>query len=162
MIKKTGFLLALVCFMLIACSPSKTQYKIGMMDFVTGQWGNNADTSNMFYESWQKVNDSTYNGTAYTLNSSSDTLFSETVSLTERNGIISYSPSVNDQNEGKAVPFVFSKQDGDSLYWFVNEKHDFPKAIVYKKTDDDSLLVWIEGVVFGEFRKEMFPMKKIN
>jgi Domain of unknown function (DUF6265) len=154
--------LLLVFFLIVSCKPSKTEYKIGVMDFIVGSWGNNADTANMFYESWQKTNDSTFTGTAYTLGGAGDTLFSESVSLTERNGIISYNPSVKDQNEDKAVPFVFSKQEGDSIYWFTNPKHDFPKAIVYKKISADSILVWIEGVVFEEFRKELFPMNKLK
>lgn len=160
--KNFYFILLAALFLIISCKPTKTEYKLGMMDFISGSWGNNADTSNMFYESWQKVNDSTFNGTAYTLGSNTDTLFSELVSLTERNGIISYNPSVKDQNQGEAVPFIFSKQEGDSIYWFTNPKHDFPKAIVYKKISPDSILVWIEGVVFEEFRKELFPMKKLK
>lgn len=152
-------LAAFVC--VTGCNPIKTEYKIGMMDFIEGKWGNASDTSNMFFEEWYKANDSTFLGHAFTINSVNDTLFQEEVSLTERNGVIAYSPSVKDQNEGKTVPFVFTQQKDDE-YWFVNEKHDFPKAIVYRKSDNDSLIASIEGVVFGEFRKEFFPMKKLK
>ncbi|HNR18417.1 MAG TPA: DUF6265 family protein [Bacteroidia bacterium] len=154
-------LVAAAIFCFVSCTPPKTEYKLGMMDFIVGSWGNAADTSNMFFEEWHKANDSTFVGHAFTINSANDTLFQEVVSLTERNGVIAYSPSVKDQNEGKAVPFVFTQQKGDE-YWFVNEKHDFPKAIVYRKSSNDSLIASIEGVVFGEFRKEFFPMKKLK
>lgn len=155
------YLIAVVVLFFASCTPPKTEYKLGMMNFIEGKWGNTADTSNMFFEEWQKANDSTFIGHAFTINSVNDTLFQEEVSLTERMGVIAYSPSVKDQNEGKAVPFVFTQQKGDE-YWFVNEKHDFPKAIVYRKSSTDSLVASIEGVVFGEFRKEFFPMKKIK
>lgn len=159
--KRILYLIAVAILFVASCTLPKTEYKIGMMNFIEGKWGNVADTSNMFFEEWHKANDSTFIGHAFTINSANDTLFQEEVSLTERNGVIAYSPSVKDQNEGKAVPFVFTQQKGDE-YWFVNEKHDFPKAIVYRKSTDDSLIASIEGVVFGEFRKEYFPMKKLK
>lgn len=129
------------------------------LDFIIGNWGNENDSTNKFYESWQKVDENKYAGKAYTL-AGNDTAFSEVVELKFQNGVVEYSPSVKDQNEGKSVPFKLSKVENDDIFWFTNPTHDFPTAIVYKKISDDSMLVWIEGTVYGELKREYFPMAR--
>lgn len=151
--KKNIPILALVALL----SSCKNDFE--KLDFIIGSWGNENDSTNKFYESWQKSDENKYAGKAYTL-AGNDTAFSEVVELKFQNGEVEYSPSVKDQNEGKAVPFKLTKVEKGNEFWFTNPTHDFPTAIVYKKISGDSILVWIEGTVFGELKREYFPMAR--
>ena len=161
---------AIILFNLLACNNSapKAELKSGdpnqknsilMLSWLIGKWKSVNDKL-ITYEIWEKKNDQLYSGTSFTLKGE-DTLFQESITLQQNGNEIYYIPLVKDQNEGKPVPFKFTKiKDGE--YYFENPEHDFPQVIIYKNPQPDFLCARIEGISEGVFHKEDFNFVRIE
>jgi len=82
-------------------------------------------------EKWGKVNDSLLISKSYRINGA-DTTTLETVELKYSNGVITYAPTVPDQNEGKPVTFTLISIQNWLNYTFENKQHDYPQQIIYQ------------------------------
>lgn len=138
----------------------KTFSQLEKAEWYIGEWAN-ASADGELTERWKKVNDSVFFGESYFVTPAKDTVFSETVALTETNGILSYTVTVPNQNDEKPVRFdATSVTDTEIIY--ENPKHDFPNKIVYRKVGNDSLVAEIFGLKKGEPATEKFAMKKLK
>lgn len=107
--------------------------------FMEGTWKQESGES---YEHWDRVNDGNLKGFVYELKNGQP-IVSEYVSITLSGKDIVYTATVLNQNEGKGVDFKLTQTD--NTYSFENPKHDFPRKIVYKRLNDNELLVKVSG-----------------
>ncbi|MBF0693463.1 MAG: hypothetical protein IR153_00225 [Flavobacterium sp.] len=127
-------------------------------DWMVGTWQHKSAEGNLT-EHWEKLNDSTYHGHAYFIYGK-DTLHNERVVLSKRKGAITYSPTVQGQNEDKPVDFAFVSFENGKLT-FENPAHNYPQKIVYQKKAD-SLVAEISGIQQGKMSSERFAMSKMK
>lgn len=146
----------------ILSSGDTTPVKLSLERFnwLEGNWSAKNKDGSLSFENWKKLNDSTMVGNSYVL-SGKDTLFSEKMSLEERNSNINYIPVVSNQNDGKPVPFELMSF-GPGTIIFENTEHDFPTHIQYILINSDSLVAEISGKKKGKKAKEIFPYKRIK
>ncbi len=128
------------------------------LSWLQGEWINDADTPAITYETWKTVSDTLMTGEGYSIENG-DTIFHEMIEIKVVNNIVCYIPSVDNQNDGKAVVFKL-KNAKDGLFEFSNPQHDFPQTIVYEKAGNDSLLASIEGVNNGKPSKMSFLFRR--
>jgi hypothetical protein len=157
-------LLSLLPLALGACSSSPggmnaTNYhnNLTSASWLLGVWVYQSPKGDIF-ESWKKLNDSSFVGHSYTM-AGSDTITAEEIRLVERNGEVNYIPSVPDQNMGLPVKFKMTSMTDNELI-FENPQHDFPQRISYQRLTDDSLVAEISGLMKGENRSQRFPMHR--
>lgn len=131
--------------------------KIEEVKWLLGTWVNEF-TPEFSQESWTKENDSTFSAFSFTL-VHNDTVFSETMSLQQKDGNLLL--TVVEVNPNEAVPVTFRLVSSDKRkFVFENKKHDFPKRIIYTHPVKDSLHAWIEGPVDGENKQLHFHFSK--
>lgn len=90
----------------------------------------------------------------------SDTLMSEHLEIFASDSGVYYKALVNGQNEGLPVFFHLTHQEHDSLV-FSNPEHDFPRFIIYKIFNNDSLRIDVRNEI-GKMSKgfQLFMIKK--
>lgn len=125
--------------------------------WLLGRWENNSEQGNLS-EIWEKKNDSLYIGTSY-FEIGEDTVFSESVELIEKEGVLNYIVSISEGDQGPTA-FKLTKSSDTELV-FENPKHDFPQTITYTHKGD-SVIAVISGKEKGKPKKEVFAMKKVN
>ena len=135
----------------------KTYAELEKAAWLQGSWGNSSPEGNLT-ESWEKANDSVYNGNTYFV-IGKDTVFTEKIRLEETNGKLAYITAVSDQNGGQPIRFELISATDEQLV-FGNPAHDFPQKITYKKISNDSLIAEISGLRQGKPATETFAMKK--
>lgn len=101
-------------------------------DWLLGNWKRvNDEAENETFESWQKINDSEYQGVGFTLKNG-DTISQEKMQLVKHNN--QWNLSISLPSEPQATVFKVTKIDSQSFVC-ENELNDFPKKIEY----------WFEG-----------------
>ncbi|MFY0483362.1 DUF6265 family protein [Flavobacterium sp. PLA-1-15] len=165
--KKALPLLAFVLLGTISCKKEtvveetivtkKKFVEIEKANWFLGRWENNSQEGNLS-ETWEKINDSTFSAETYFV-IKSDTVFSEKVTLEERNGELSYIVITPNQNNAQPVPFKLTQNTGQKLV-FENPEHDYPNTIIYNQVGSDSLVAEIKGLKDGKEKNEFFRMKK--
>lgn len=130
---------------------------IDQSSWILGQW-QNLSVEGEVYESWEKLNDSTYKGLSFFVRGT-DTLSKEILSLEQRGKDLFYVPTVNNQNNGKPVTFKLTSASENQLV-FENPIHDFPQKITYTKITEDSIVAKISGTIENQERFEEFPMNR--
>lgn len=144
-----------------AVSETKTEKHYESLEkasWLIGKWGNTTPEGALS-EFWEKKNDSTYHGESYFVVGGKDTVFSESIELTEANGKLAYIVTMPGQNNEKPVRFDLTSGDENSMV-FENPAHDFPNKITYKKVSNDSLVAEIHGTQNGKRASETFAMKR--
>ena len=127
-------LLFLACF-IFSCHAQETIN----IDFLLGTWKmENKDT----YEVWQKEGNK-FTGHAYKLIDDQKQI-TETLEIEVIDGDVVYSPTVPNQNDGKAIPFKLNRSIHDLLS-FENMAHDFPKKIRYQRINETRIHVSVLG-----------------
>ncbi|WP_317897469.1 DUF6265 family protein [Aurantibacillus circumpalustris] len=159
---KTICILAVTCFLISCSNETKNTSDIGKMtidqaSWILGKW-QNVSIEGSVSEHWDKLNDSTYSGRGLFIQGK-DTLSKEILSLEQHGVDLYYIPTVNKQNDGKAVNFKLSSMK-ENVMVFENPSHDFPQKITYNKITSDSLVATISGMVEGKERSESFPMSR--
>lgn len=134
-----------------------TKDKIKTADWLIGNWENKLEKGTLS-ETWEKANDSTFNGKSFFIKDK-DTLNNETIVLSQKGDALFYIPVVEGQNNNEPVIFKMTKSDLKQLV-FENRKHDFPQKISYTKITNDSIVAQISGVVNGKTESESYPMKR--
>lgn len=155
------FTMLIAASVFVSCKKSeerKIKYaEIGKASWLVGRWENETQ-GGILSESWEKVNDSTFEGKSYFIKDK-DTLHSESVVLSETKGNVIYSPTVQGQNNGLPVAFRLTSAT-DKKMVFENPAHDYPQKIVYTQITKDSLVAEISGKQQGKASAEKYPMKK--
>ena len=136
---------------------TKKYPKLEEAKWLIGSWGNSTKEGDLT-ESWNQLNDSTLSGKT-TFITGKDTLFTETIEITQVNDSLLYNTKVSNQNEGKTVSFKAVALTKNQIV-FENPKHDFPQKIAYTKISSDSLVAKISGKKNGKESFEEYPMKK--
>lgn len=154
-------LLLTVILIISSCSSTSTTVKsspsLSSIAWLLGNW-ENVSPKRTLCEQWRKLDDSTFSGQSFVIRNA-DTTYLETVRLHMRDGIISYNPTVPDQNEGKSVQFILTSADKQN-FTFENPQHDFPKKIVYMLKEDGSLHAHLEGLEKGKAAVQDFYMTR--
>jgi len=109
-------------------------------------------------ETWIKENDSTFSAKSYFIKEE-DTLHNETILLTQKNDIITYSAKIVGENNDKSIDFKLTSSTENNCV-FENPSHDYPQKITYKKTNNNSLIATIFGIQQGKKSIENYLMKK--
>lgn len=157
---KNFYTLAFVAFLtIVSCKENENpaKDKIKTADWLIGNWENRLEQGTLS-ESWEKSNDSTFNGKSFFIKDK-DTLNNETIVLSQNGEDLFYIPVVQGQNNNEPVIFTMTKADAKQLV-FENPKHDFPQRISYTKITKDSIVATISGVVNGKTKGESYPMKR--
>ena len=95
-------------------------------------------------ESWQRVNDTLFQGFSAFLLPSGDTASYEHIKLIRNDNTWWYIPTVSNQNEGKEVRFRLTNATDTSMI-FENKTHDLPQRIGYIRTSATSIHAYISG-----------------
>ncbi len=129
------------------------------MAWLAGKWQNKTPDG-IAFENWRVADDSTLKGESGFIKGA-DTVISETIVLEQRNNVVSYVPTVKNQNEGKAIPFKLIEAAGDSFV-FSNPAHDFPDKITYLKKAATAMHARISGKMGGKETTETFTLEKVE
>ena len=156
--KKTTLVL-IVAAMAFACKNEKIvkTNPLEKVAWLEGTWENNSPEGNLS-ETWTKENDSVFKGQTYFIKGK-DTLHNESITLTQKGEDLIYSPTVQGQNNNKAIDFKLTVSTANQLS-FENKAHDYPQKIVYTKVTNDSIVAEISGIQQGKASSEKYPMKK--
>lgn len=142
-----------------ATNDSKTEgtfaNKIDSLDWLAGTWEMTASKGTIT-ESWAKANDSTLVCDTRLTTPDGKIVFSEDITLVQREGLLFYIPVISDQNDGRPIEFKETSFSAEEMV-FENPEHDYPQRIVYRKTSDSTILAYIEGEENGEMKKREFP-----
>jgi hypothetical protein len=157
MFTKISFLALLLA--VVSCQKKETaeKDKIKIADWLIGNW-ENKNPDGVLTENWQKVNDSTFSATSYFIKGK-DTLHFEKIVLSQKGEKLTYSATVNGQNDNKAIDFPSTSETANKLV-FENPQHDYPQKITYTKGPNNSLTAEISGKLNGKMTTEKFIMKK--
>ena len=157
---KKNIVAALLIGSAIMCNIVYAQYSATQflaLHGLKGEW--KMETKKGFLvEVWKIKDDSTMHNMSYRINAS-DTIPQETVELKLRNGIITYTSTVADQNNQQPVPFILISTDAGK-YIFENKTHDFPQQIFYMLVDMNTLHAGISGNIQNTYREIPFNYKR--
>lgn len=132
-----------------AASGQFTQKDFAPLHQLQGSWKMQTRQGWLF-EQWKLADDSTMESQSFTVNGA-DTVLQETAILSLKNGMITYSPTVSNHNDGLPVTFTLAVlHNGD--YAFENKEHDFPQRINYQ-LKGNRLTVTISGNTASGFRE---------
>jgi hypothetical protein len=109
-------------------------------------------------EEWKKVNKNYLQNKGYMI-IGKDTSITERVALQRSKNDIFYSSIVEDQNNKRPVVFTLTKAESNTFV-FENQKHDFPKRIVYEMVTKDSLHAFIDDGMEASKKRQHFYYKK--
>ncbi|WP_282629434.1 DUF6265 family protein [Empedobacter sedimenti] len=115
-----------------ACQSTKaTSTKGHDFNFLVGEWiRTNEKTDRKTYESWKKLNNTTYLGCGFTIKNN-DTIFQEHTTLVKENEKWIFKVKMN-KKETKTTDFILTFSDKSSFI-VENTQNDFPKIIKYWK-----------------------------
>jgi uncharacterized protein YciI len=102
---------------------------VALPHFLRGTWKIDGKTE---YEHWDLINENTLKGFAYSVEHGQIKV-SEYLEISFDQNSLLYKAIVLGQNNGQAVCFKNTRRD--SIWSFENPNHDFPKTILYQKTD---------------------------
>ncbi|MFV8332134.1 DUF6265 family protein [Flavobacterium sp. GSP14] len=159
MFQKTTLILLLLSIFSCKESDANEKEKIKAANWILGNWESKSDEGKLT-ESWSKVNDSTFQATSYFIKEK-DTIHFETITLQQKDDVLTYSATVLGQNNDKAVAFKQTNETPKQLT-FENLKHDYPQKITYTHKTTIELAVKISGIQQGKPTSEEFIMKKIK
>lgn len=153
---------AFLCLM-ISCkehhkSTERQVRKLDQLHWMVAHWEMLSDEGK-FTEDWEKINDTLMDGDGIMINNEGDTIFMESMQLTEQNDTVFYVATVPEQNDGKPVSFMMHSIDSTTVV-FENKAHDFPQRIIYNRLSDAAMIATIEGLQNGVFHKEVFHFNK--
>ena len=124
---KKIFILTLIFCKLFSNSlhAQKTSDFTNQFKWLVGTWQIKTDGGNMV-EQWTKVDDQTYKA------------------------VVNFLQNPTDSINKDPLEIITLKLENDTIYIFVNPKHDYPQIISYKPVNKKTLHAKIEGMVEGE------------
>ncbi|QSB26141.1 DUF6265 family protein [Flavobacterium sp. CLA17] len=157
MFQKITLLMLLAVVVSCQKKESVEKDKIKIADWLIGNWENKSPDG-LLIENWQKVNDSTFSATSYFIKGK-DTLHFEKIVLSQKGEKLTYSATVNGQNNDKAIDFPSTSETETKLV-FENPQHDYPQKISYTKGANNTLTAEVTGKLQGKLTTERFIMVK--
>ncbi|MRX40110.1 hypothetical protein GJU43_12555 [Flavobacterium sp. LC2016-23] len=157
MFQKITLLMLLTVVVSCQKKESVEKDKIKIADWLIGNWENKSPDG-LLTEDWQKVNDSTFSATSYFIKGK-DTLHFEKIVLSQKGEKLTYSATVNGQNNDKAIDFPSTSETETKLV-FENPQHDYPQKITYTKGANNTLTAEVTGKLQGKLTTERFIMVK--
>lgn len=139
-----------------AAPPART---MANLKWLAGKWQQTIKEGTLF-ENWTVASADSMAGVSGLINGK-DTLVTERIALTLRDGEIIYSPTVSGQNNNQPVPFKLTRSTADSFI-FENPTHDFPSVISYVRINTDSMIATISGNPGGKPMSESFYMGRVS
>ena len=136
------FTIKIVAFLLLVSCQSKSGKKYEQLEKIN----------------WLIGNDSTFSAKSYFIKEE-DTLHNETILLTQKNDIITYSAKIVGENNDKSIDFKLTSITENNCV-FENPSHDYPQKIIYKKTSNNSLIATVSGIQQGKQSTENYSMNK--
>jgi hypothetical protein len=133
--------------------------KMKEAEWLLGNWTNQSEAG-LAIEHWIKKNDSMFIGESYFI-IGNDTASSERMSLEQHGDVMTYNPTVRDQNNNQRIEFTLTGFTEKQLI-FENPKHDFPQKIIYNQVNPDSIFAEISGKMNGENKTISFPFCKLK
>ncbi len=125
-------------------------------DFLVGTWQMENENT---YEHWDLISEYNLRGFSYEIKNGRMQV-SEYLELKRVKKKTVYSASVLGQNNGTTIQF--SMIPNDSCFVFMNNKHDFPKKIVYHKLSDSLLRVEISDGADKKFSYQMHRLPETS
>jgi len=111
----------------------------------------------VIYETWRIENETTLIGMSYAIKKG-DTLVFENMRIMNIENYWVFIPVLYGQD-----PVLFTlKKSEDQTWIFENKEHDYPQRVGYSIADGSKLLAWIEGDEKGKFKKEEYPMIRVE
>lgn len=156
---KIKTLLLLISLLALASWSVRPGKPIKKAAWLIGTWETKTKRGSL-YEHWRKVTDVEFAGKSFMLKDN-DTIVFETIRLVQERDSLFYIPIARNQNNNSPVRFALTVITADKMV-FENPKHDFPQVITYTKAGTDSLQAVVSGIVNGQERKEIFPMRRIK
>lgn len=151
---KKSFLLTLLIFFSAQAFAQPSSNDFNKLNWLEGKWiRTNVKPGKNASEMWKKISGTEWKGKGVTLKGT-DTLFVEKLKLIAKDGNIYY---VADVPENKSeVLFKFTELTD---YGFVceNQKHDFPKKILYQLNGNK-----IKAVISGDGKSVEFLFEKVE
>jgi hypothetical protein len=129
------------------------------MKWLVGKWQQTIKEGTL-YENWTMATVDSMAGVSGLINGK-DTLVSERIALTFKEGTIIYSPTVSGQNNNQPIPFKLTRSTADSFI-FENPSHDFPSVISYVRINTDSMIATISGNPGGKPMSESFYLGRVS
>ena len=117
--------------------------------------------SGVMTESWERVNDSSFEGKNYITSKEGVQTELEEMQLVFRNKAYYFISAVPGQN--KELPVSFMINDfSDKHFLAENPAHDFPRRIKYEFMKEDSLHAWIDGGLSNAEQRVDFYFSRKN
>lgn len=151
----------LFSFLLLTISAYSQKNHIPKIKWLVGSWKMDLGAKGAVVEQWKYINDSFLQGKSFFVKSNGDSIQQESVALVYSKKSMFYIPTVNGQNNNQPVRFKLTSFKNNTLV-FENPEHDFPQKITYQLQSKDKLLAGISGNKKGKFKKENYPMARIQ
>jgi uncharacterized protein YciI len=121
--------------------------------FLQGTW---KMENREIYEHWDVMNDNKMQGFSYEMNRGQMTVI-EYLSIEKSGKKIQLTATVRGENEGKPISFRMTR--GDSIFFYENPKHDFPKKLIYHLKSPTEIFVEISDgaktvISYSMFRQD--------
>ncbi len=136
------FLLILAYFTIQSSAQAEACNTLDSVNWLVGSWTSDSPTLKIS-ETWSRISSHTFEGHGKTVSVTQNELVSaETLRLVEMSGELFFWAKVK-SNE---LPVAFKLTNcTDNTATFENAAHDFPKKLVYQKTNVDMLTVLVTG-----------------
>ena len=135
--------------------------KMESFNWLNGSWIMKKQNGSYLMENWMASNDSTLAGESLNFSATGQSLVSETLQLVYRNNEYFYISTVKGQNNGEAVKFKISSHS-ENGFVAENPGHDFPKRIIYKLVNEDSIYAFIDGGSSASEKKINFYYSRVK
>lgn len=112
------------------------------------------------YEEWSIVDDKYLQSRGYFVKGT-DTVVNERVALQHKADGIYYTSTVENQNNRQPVAFKLTAA-ANNTFVFENPEHDFPKRIVYRLINKDSIHAFIDDGIDSSKKRSNFYYKRIH
>jgi hypothetical protein len=163
---KMVLLLWMAVLSVVSCSKKKSNGAnsgtVGYhpMAWLGGKWATVVPFANSATEEWTIKNDSVMLGVSYTQKQGAKPQLFETISLTRRSNKYYYTVKGVGAD---SLPIDFTIiQFSDSAFIAENAQHDFPKRIVYKLINKDSIAAFVDDALPNSNNKIDFNYKRVQ
>jgi hypothetical protein len=122
----------------IEVKENKLECQLNQLNWLIGEW---SDQSQKTQELWRKVSAATFEGEGRIKKNNQWNTY-ESLRLVDMSGSIFFIAKVG--HNRLPVAFKASECLPDSVS-FINEAHDFPNALIYKRVSENQLLIEVKG-----------------
>jgi hypothetical protein len=131
------------------------QDKMKTFRWLIGSWRMNT-AKGLIAEEWKTINEHSYAGKSWFINKDSSITPFEKIQLLYKNNQYYYIAKADGQNNKLPVEFRLTSFSS-SEFVAENPQHDFPKRIMYKLINKDSIHAWIdEGLAMPEKKSDFY------